>query len=88
MREAGLSDPVILTVPDSGRALMTMATPVDPSPGDRNRSLIWYSGLCHILGRWLLGLLLRPQTRFGIVMRIKVCFVRPAGHPVERVIVM
>ena len=31
LREAGLSDPVFLTVPNSGQALMTMATPADPN---------------------------------------------------------
>ena len=37
MQEAGLCDPVFLTVPSGGRALMTMATPADSNHEDWRR---------------------------------------------------
>jgi hypothetical protein len=37
MREAGLSDPVFLTVPNGGQAILTMGTPADPSVEDWHR---------------------------------------------------
>jgi hypothetical protein len=37
LREAGLSCPVFLTVPNSGDAIVMMATPLDPSDADWSR---------------------------------------------------
>jgi hypothetical protein len=37
MGEAGLTDPVFLTVPNSGQAILTMGTPADPSLEDWHR---------------------------------------------------
>lgn len=59
MREAGLTDPVFLTVPNSGQALMTMATPVDPSLGDWNRIT---KLICVIVSDRLDGIALRSTA--------------------------
>jgi hypothetical protein len=59
MREAGLSDPVFLTVPSSGQALMTMATPADPNPGDWNRII---KIICVIVSGRLDGMALRSMA--------------------------
>jgi hypothetical protein len=58
MRKAGLSDPVFLTVPNTGQALMTMATPVDPNLGDWNRIT---KIICVIISDRLDGIALRSQ---------------------------
>src|SRR3954467_265584 len=38
MRDVGLTFPVFLTVPSSGRSLATIATPIDPSDEDWTRA--------------------------------------------------
>jgi hypothetical protein len=59
MREAGLSDPVFLTVPSSGQALMTMATPADPSLEDWHRIT---KIICIAVSDRLDGIRLRSRT--------------------------
>jgi hypothetical protein len=51
IREAGLTDPIYMTVPSNGLALVTIATPVDPSDDENwNRAV---AIACKIVGNKL-----------------------------------
>src|SRR3954466_10463586 len=61
MRDIGLTFPVFLTVPSSGRSLATIATPIDPSHEDWTRVT---AIVCQIIGDRLgTGRLLNRRLR-------------------------
>jgi len=56
--EAGLDLPICLAVPNSGDAIITMATPLDPTEVDWSRAV---EVVCRIVSECLGGLNLRRQ---------------------------
>ena len=58
MRDAGLNFPVFLTVRDSGDSLATIATPLDPSDQDWQRTS---AIVCQIMGKKIGGSKLRSR---------------------------